>query len=73
MNTHMLFILSSTPILTDFKGCFNSLSIKWGKVGGCGKGDRISLFKYLYRALIYWGSFLLLWGYAFRGLFFVIY
>ena len=65
MNTHMLFILSSTPILTDFKGYFNSLSIKWGKVGGCGKGDRISLFKYLQRTLLYWGSFLLFYVYAF--------
>ena len=47
MNTHMLLEWSSTPFLTDFKGYFNSLSIKWGKVGGCGKGDRTSLFKYL--------------------------
>jgi hypothetical protein len=47
MNTHMLLEWSSTPFLTDFGGYFNSLSIKWGKVGGCGKGDRISLFKYL--------------------------
>jgi hypothetical protein len=47
MNTHMLLSLSSTPFLTDFKGYFNSLSIKWGKVGESGECDRISLFKYL--------------------------
>jgi hypothetical protein len=47
MNTHMLLECYSTPILTDFKGCFNSLSIKWGKVGESGECDRTSLFKYL--------------------------
>jgi len=47
MNTYMLSVLSSTPFLSGFKGYFNSLSIKWGKVGGCGKSDRTSLFKYL--------------------------
>jgi hypothetical protein len=47
MNTHMLFIQSSTPIWRGFKGYFNSLSIKWGNVGESGKSDRTSLFKYL--------------------------